>query len=429
MASQSSASSQSSARRRHRHGIVPLRLTITSGEWYTLWAQTWIVHGEHFQGFLGEEERAFIFKTPAELLAFITTEGEHDLSSHPQWASFKKDAAAQLQSPTDIDLIELPVELTRQADYRNTRTVSDSFDVLQSLGAVLGISSINKWFGDYSVLANVRRGADHYASQNGAQEWLSVGRLVADNWRTMLTDLEEHLHNPSVDEADTSAAQDKLDAASFTPAQPAEPATAAVTTPASTEEADAAEEAGDPYDNTIWSEVGIDPIRITIKGQHVYTLRCYVDGKPRFLGRYGQINTFPNPRSMVRWIIDATDHDLEELDTWGDVVSAANSGDLEVSVHDSNQYAFTGLREDIAKGKDAVDTDQLGRAYEVMADAADWAEDDRVNRVLVAYPQLQNYIAFMLGSPSDTTPSAPYDEEVRGWTALEEDFVKRFTKF
>ena len=76
-----------------------------------------------------------------------------------------------------------------------------------------------------------------------------------------------------------------------------------------------------------------------------------------------------------------------------------------------------------------MDTAQLGQAYELLADAADWAGDDAVNKVLVAYPRLQTYIGYMLGAPSGVTPSAPFDEEVKGWKQLEEDLVKRFTKF
>ena len=162
----------------------------------------------------------------------------------------------------------------------------------------------------------------------------------------------------------------------------------------------------------------------------MYTLRCYVGNRsPVFLGHRGEINTFPSSRSLVRWMIDAKDHDLAGMETWGDLVTLANAGELEVEVHPSNVYGFTGLRSDIADGVDAVDTDQLGRAYELLADAADWAQDDGVNKVLLAYPRLQDYIAYMLGSPSAATPTAPFDEEANGWTQLEENLTNRFTKF
>ena len=70
-------------------------------------------------------------------------------------------------------------------------------------------------------------------------------------------------------------------------------------------------------------------------------------------------------------------------------MEAANGGTLEVQVHSDNAYSFTGIADDIAKGPQAVDTDQMRQAYELLADAADWAADDAVNSILVADPALQ----------------------------------------
>ena len=52
-----------------------------------------------------------------------------------------------------------------------------------------------------------------------------------------------------------------------------------------------------------------------------------------------------------------------------------------------------------------------------------------MNKILLSYPKLQNYLAYMLGSPSDAQPSAPFDEEAKGWKALEEGLIKRFSRF
>ena len=52
-----------------------------------------------------------------------------------------------------------------------------------------------------------------------------------------------------------------------------------------------------------------------------------------------------------------------------------------------------------------------------------------MNKVLLAYPRLQDYIAYILGSPSQGTPSAPFDEESEGWGQLETKLTERFTKF
>ena len=186
--------------------------------------------------------------------------------------------------------------------------------------------------------------------------------------------------------------------------------------------------ATDPYDSTIWASVGIDPITIVMNGRTLYTLRCYINDRPVFLGKFGQIYTFTSGRALSRWIVDHKDHDLATFSTWGELVDKANVGELKVETHPTNNYVFTNLAESIAKGPNAVDTDQLGQAYEVIADASDWAEDDAVNSVLLAVPELQEYISYMLGTSSNYLPSAPYDTEADGWRRLEETLSERFSK-
>lgn len=413
--------------------LVTLKMETTSGAWYTVWAPLWVVRGEKWQAFLGKDDTISVFSSPAELHAHVVGSNDHVLAEHPKWKEFKADADAQMsaQKIQEISLIEAPNQLAGRASYENVRDVSRAYRLLQSIGGVAGIESINKWFGSYSMLQNIYRGADHYSGQNGVEEWTAMGRIVLGAWAEMLDDLEDGLTEVEVDEAAVAESQKRIDAVEKAAAD-ASAAVAKKREDAAAEKdaaGNAADEDTDPYDKTVWAQAGIDPIRISLNGQRVYTLRCYVGGQPVFLGRHGQINTFPNPRSLVRWLIDAPQHDLEEMETWGDIVQAANAGELEVTVHDMNQYTFTGLREDIGKSVDAVDPKQLSRAYELLADAADWAGDDAVNKVLVGFPRLQTYISYVTGSPSGTTPTAPFDEEVRGWKQLEEDLIKRFSKF
>lgn len=416
--------------------LVPLKMELTSGTWYTLWAPVWVVRGEKWQAFLGRDDKISVFKSPAELHAYINSGQDHVLSDHPEWKEFQENSAQHLTEDNfqDISLIETPNYLSGRPSYEDVRDVTRGFSLLQSIGGVAGIESVNSWFGSYSMLQNIYRGAEHYAGESGFEEWTAVGRIVLGKWATMLDDVEAGLHSPSVDDDEVSKSTKAIEAAvSAYAATKAEE-----TKQREAEEKAAADKAAedernnkdaDPYDKTVWARVGIDPIKITMDGQFVYTLRCYLGDKPVFLGRHGQINTFPNSKALVRWLIDAPEHDLDNVATWGEVLQSANAGELEVTVHETNQYNFNGLVEDIAQSIEAVDTKQLGRAYEVLADAADWAEDDAVNKVIIAYPRLQSYLSFMLGAPSASSPSAPFDEEVKGWKQLEKDFIDRFTKF
>ena len=102
-----------------------------------------------------------------------------------------------------------------------------------------------------------------------------------------------------------------------------------------------------------------------------------------------------------------------------------------MEVHPDNSYSFNGIAADIAKGTDAVDTKQMGKAYELLADAADWAKDDSLNSLLLANPRMQDYLAYMLGSTraAGYVPSAPFNDKAEAWTEMEQQLIKRFSKF
>ncbi len=410
------------------NGVIAIEMELTSGTWYTLWAPNWIVRGESWQAFLGDDDHVFAFSSPAKLLAYLNEGGRNDLNQHNKWNDFAKNLADNVipTERTTISLVEVPRQLAQRPSTAATLAVTCGFDLLRSFGTVLDIAEINHWFHSYSILNNTRRGADHYHSENGQIEWTGVGSTVLEKWNSLTAAILPFLKEPAVSETAVAKAQEDIDAAlaARKAKQEAEAEQAR-----KAKESAAANAALNPYDETLWAASGIDPIRVSLNGQYVYTLRTYVGDKAVFLGHMGEIFTFPNSKSLVRWIIDAPEHDLETLSTWGDLVAAANGGELEVKVAPENEYAFGGLRDDIAKGVDAVDSEQLGRAYELLADAADWAKDDAVNKTLLAYPRLQEYLSYMLGAPSTSTPTSPFDEEVTGWKALEDGLIRRFSKF
>ena len=243
-------------------GIVALEMELTSGTWYTLWAPNWIVKGEAWQAFLGDDDNLFVFRSPAHLLAFINDGGRNELADQPKWPEFAKNLAINVvpTSKTTVSLVELPRQLAQRPGYESTMAVTRGFDLLRSFGSVLGISSINTWFSSYSILNNTRRGADHYQSQTGQEEWSAVGRTVVDRWATMLDDIEDYLSSPEIEEDKITQAQNDIDAAE----KAREEKRAAL----AKKEEEAAEEA-DPYDSTLWAEVGIDP------HQHGRTVRLH----------------------------------------------------------------------------------------------------------------------------------------------------------
>ena len=407
--------------------IVPVKLSLTEGDFYTLWAPKWRQNGSEWQAFLGDDEAILAFNSPAELLCFVESGTKHDLLDHPQWDQFAgRDADRVTPAKRDeYDLIGMPEALAGRPSHQNVSTVARNLEMASALADVAGAEHTTIFFASHSILRNVSRGADHYSGEQGMSEWSGVGHVIAGNWKKVIEDLDEHVRVVSsgdFDAAKVSDAKERISSAAAASAAAAKEAE---------EKRKAAAEAADPYDNSPWAAAGIDPIKITAQSKSVYTLRTYLDGKPIFLGKWGEIFTFDSPKTLVRWIMDNDDHDLARVSTWEEVVAAANAGELEIQVHPDNQYSFNGIVRDIEKGPEAVDSDQMGRCYEVCADAADWAGDDSINSYMLAHPRLQDYLGYMLGSTEHAgyVPSKPYNEHAESWKGLEDMLIKRFSKF
>lgn len=407
--------------------ILPVKISLTGGDFYTLWAPTWRENGAEWQAFLGDEHSVLVFSTPEQLLAYLEVTPTHDLSDHPAWREFQQRPADRVV-PADehyYDIIGAPDFLAGHPSYVNVSSLDKVFRIARSLADVSSAEQAQIFFASHSILGNISRGTEHFAGDNGGSEWSGVGRVVLANWEGVVRALDGavRLADGEVpDEASISDAAARIAAAREAHEEERRRAE---------EERKAAQEAADPYDDSIWARAGIDPVRVSIQGKSVYTLRTYMGGAPVFLGKYGEIFTFPSGKHLTRWITDNDEHDLAGASTWSDLTSAANAGGLQVEVHPDNSYSFNGIAEDVRTGPDAVDTAQMSKAYELLADAADWAKDDSLNSFLLANPRMQDYLAYMLGSTEAAgyVPSAPFDDKAEAWQELENQLVKRFSKF
>ena len=407
--------------------IVPIKISLTEGDFYTLWAPKWRQQGTEWKALLGDDDSVLGFRTEAELLTFIESNERHDLIDHPEWEEFNKGAAHRVSpDKRDVyDLIGTPEFLAGRPSHENISAVARNFQMAEVIATVTAAQHTNIFFASHSLLRNASRGLDHFAGEQGMQEWTAIGRIILTNWQGVIEDLDDQVRivsSSEFDEETVTAAASKISTAK----QAAEDKRKELE-----DKRKAQKEAADPYDGSAWAAAGIDPVKITIDSRSVYTLRTYLGQSPVFLGKWGEIFTFPSSKQLMRWIMENDDHDLAQVSTWEDLVTAANAGELEFMVHSDNQYSFNGIVRDITKGPEAVDTEQMSRCYEVCADAADWAGDDSINSFMLANPRFQDYLGYMLGSTETAgyVPSKPYNDHAEAWKGLEEMLTKRFSKF
>lgn len=158
-------------------------------------------------------------------------------------------------------------------------------------------------------------------------------------------------------------------------------------------------------DDDFWVKVGIDPVRIMTTGGTYYTLRCYLDDQPVFLGRNGRISVFGSERALARYLADEHDHDISNLATYDDIRTAANDGSLRVNVADENVYVLTEIVDYLAEGPDAIDRDQLDLAIELLRDVGDYAEDTVVEESLDADQPLGKIVSYVLDPENIRKPT------------------------
>ena len=371
------------------NGIVPVKLSLTKGDFYTLWAPSWREHGAEWQAFLGAGDDLFVFHSPAELLVFLESDEKHDLQSHPKWGAFSaRDALRAVPAEKEeFDLVGVPAFLADKPSSSNVKAVARCFRIARSLGDVAASTPIQVFFSSHSILGNAERGLEHFTGPAGMSEWTAIGRVVLVNWDSVIDELDDLVTVKEVDEDKIKDTEQRIEETKKINEEKQK-----------AEEQKRKEEAEqvDPYDNTVWGIAGIDPIK-----------------------------------ALVRWLVEHDDHDLAKVSTWEDIMTVANAGELGVTVHQDNVYSFNGITRDIEKGPEQVDSNQLLRAYELLADAADWAGDDSLNSFFLANPRMQDYISYLTGYTNNAgyTPTPPFNEHAEAWQQLEDMLTKRFSKF
>lgn len=408
--------------------LVPVRLGITAGDLYTLWAPRWRDSGDEWEAFLGKDEDLFAFESVADLAAFVRTDSDNDLTDHPGWARLKTANAHTLE-PTEkrrADLIAVEELLAEKPTEESIAQLANTLAVVSSIGTVCELPAVTRFFNGNPSLGLVAGGMEQFAGRAGQKRWNGIAEIVARSWDDVIAAIDEVVTTPEVDERAAKLAAEELE-------QPYEPDDEDVSDDLDETDEDEADESGDDEDVVaapagpvvlggdadFWEQVGIDPVRIMASSGTLYTLRCYFDDRPIFLGRNGRISVFSSERALARYLADEHDHDLSDLSTYDDIRTAATDGSLRVEVTEDNIYVLTGLADDIADGPDAVDRDQLELAVEFIRDVGDYSEDETVDRLLSGDRPLGKLVEHVLDPDSASRPGKPYTAAAKEWEELE----------
>jgi hypothetical protein len=412
--------------------IVPIRLALTKGDLYTLWAPRWRDEGDEWEAFLGKDEDLYAFESVADLVAFVRTNKDNDLTDHPAWDELT-EANAHRFDPSDdrqYDLVSLEELVAEKPSEETVKELHRTLAIASSVGSVCEMPAVTKFFNGNPILGTVGGGIDAFAGRAGRKRWAEIETVIGRGWDNVVDAIDEIVTVPDVDAAASKKAEAELAETAPEPEEDEE----TTETEDATEDAEAesqvdVEEIDDLADHAeglvlgsdddFWLKVGIDPVRIMASGATYYTLRCYLDDQPIFLGRNGRVSVFTSGGALARYLADEHDHDLSDLATYDDIRTAATDGSLQIDVADDNVYVLTGIADDLADGPDTIDRDQLELAVELLRDVGEYAEDATVDETLDADQPLGRLVAHVLDPDTARRPSPPYAKAVEQWEALE----------
>jgi len=444
--------------------IVSIELGLPQGDVVTLWAPRWREDGEEWEAFLGHEDDLYAFPDAAHLAAFVRTADEHDLTDHPAWDVVPELSVPELLPDDDhsYDLVGVPELAAEEPDTWTIGELADIVSIVRSLADVCELDEVHDVLNAAAGFTVLEQGTFPFTGREGEKLWNELSEVIAERWDEVLDAIDDVVVVPEVDKATLDETTDELaefkseseEAESALDTENAEDVdtdeksekdkdTAAADDEDSDEDSDedddeaTAEDEDDEEDEDeeeeedepvgFWGEVGIDPIKIITSEGEYYTLRCYLDDEPIFLGTNGTIDVAKSPRALAKHLATGSDdNDLTDVSTWDDVHTKATDGTLSIEVETDNTYVINGLAEDIADGPDAVDPVQLELAEELLRDAADWAGDKSVAEALTSSESLGWLVSFILRpDPTRLAPSAPFDAEVASWRELTEAFERR----
>lgn len=417
--------------------LVPIRLSLSEGDRYTLWAPRWRDSGDEWEAFLGKDDDLYVFDSVADLTAFVRSDDDNDLVDHPGWTEITEAHAHKLEPAEDkqFDLVAVEELVAEKPTEESVAALAATLAIVSSVGSVCELPAVSKFFNGNPTLGTVSGGIDHFTGRAGQKRWDAIAEIIGRSWDDVLKAIDDVVSTPEVDEKLSEQAAEELeeeveeeeDAAAEADDDEAEESAEESAEDAdqdSDEEDEDVERAeGDTVvlgsDEDFWTRVGIDPIRIMTGAGTFYTLRCYLDDRPIFLGRNGRISVFSSERALARYLADEHDHDLSDLATYDDIRTAATDGSLKIDITDENVYVLSGLADDFADGPEAVDREQLDLAVELLRDIGDYSDESTVDKALDKGKPLGKLITYVLEPDSVSKPAGPYASAVRAWEKLE----------
>src|ERR1700752_2912479 len=192
--------------------IVPIRLGLTKGDLYTLWAPRWRDEGDEWEAFLGKDDDLYAFESVADLAAFARTNTDNDLTDHPAWEGLTEASAHKFDPPEDhhYDLVSLEELVAEKPSEETIKELHRTLAIASAIGSVCEMPAVTKFFNGNPVLGTVGGGMDAFAGRPGRKRWAEIEAVIGRGWDKVVDAIDEIVSIPDVDESASKKAEAEL---------------------------------------------------------------------------------------------------------------------------------------------------------------------------------------------------------------------------
>src|SRR5271156_2387854 len=192
--------------------LVPIRLSLTDGDRYTVWAPRWRDAGDEWEAFLGKDEDLYTFETAADLVAFVRTNSDNDLVDHPAWKELTEASPHKLAPADDkqFDLIAVEELVSEKPTEESVTALANALAIVSSIGSVCELPAVMKFFNGNPTLGTLSGGIGHFTGKAGLKRWNAIADVVARSWDDVLGAVDQIISTPDVDTAVSDAAAAEL---------------------------------------------------------------------------------------------------------------------------------------------------------------------------------------------------------------------------
>ena len=193
--------------------IVPIRLGLTKGDLYTLWAPRWRDAGDEWEAFLGKDDDLFAFELVADLVAFVRTDRDNDLTDHPAWEAMTEASSHKFKPAEDHqhDLIGVAELVAEKPTEESVESLRRTLSTASTIGSVCELPAVSKFFNGNPVLGSVGGGIDTFTGPSGCKRWAEIVSVIGRSWDNVVDAIDEVVSIPDVDEAASQKAAAELE--------------------------------------------------------------------------------------------------------------------------------------------------------------------------------------------------------------------------